>query len=364
MPLKAVILVGGYGTRLRPFTFSTPKPLMPFMNKAIVMHQIEALVKVGVKEIVLAVNVQPQVMTEFCSKVEKQFDVKIHFSKEDVPLGTAGPLALAKKWLGADKDPFFMFNSDVTSTYPLQAMLDFHRKSNAEGTIFVTPVDDPSKYGVVLYDDNGKINEFVEKPQKFVGNRINAGMYLFNPAVLDRVELRPTSIEREIFPAIAKDNKLFAMDLPGYWMDIGQPKDYLTGMTLHLGAMGEQKDAGLALDDGKGYTIKGNVLVDPSAKIGQGCLLGPNVTIGANVVIGDGSRITRACLLDGVKVGQHCVIKNSIIGWNSSIGNWAHLDWNFAGEGVSYVAEVVSIGATVCLHKSVKGNITEPQIVL
>jgi len=140
--MKALILVGGYGTRLRPLTFSCAKPLVPFANKPIVVHQIEALVKVGVTEIILAVNHEPEQMREFLHQAEAKYGIKISFSKEDEPLGTAGPLALAKRnglMNPRDSAPFFMFNSDVICTFPLAEMLDFHKRHGKEGTIFVSP---------------------------------------------------------------------------------------------------------------------------------------------------------------------------------------------------------------------------------
>src|SRR3990167_7750585 len=125
-------------------------------------------------------------------------------------MGTAGPLALAKEHLGVDGSPFFVLNADVTCTFPFKELLAFHHKHGKEGTIMVTKVEEPSRYGVVVYDEgNGKISRFVEKPAQFVGNRINAGIYLFNPGILSRIELRPTSIEREVFPVMAAQGQLY-----------------------------------------------------------------------------------------------------------------------------------------------------------
>jgi mannose-1-phosphate guanylyltransferase len=132
-------------------------------------------------------------------------------------MGTAGPLALARdKLVDGSGEPFFVLNADVICEYPLADMLAFHKRSGGEATLFVTKVEEPSKYGVVLFDEaNGKVERFVEKPQAFVGNKINAGIYVLNPSVLDRIELRPTSIEKEVFPPLAAEGKLFAMVLEG-----------------------------------------------------------------------------------------------------------------------------------------------------
>lgn len=167
--MKALILVGGFGTRLRPLTFTCPKPLVEFANKPMILHQIAALAKVGVKEIILAVNYQPEVMVNAMLKVEQEYGVKIVFSIENEPLGTAGPLALAKDSLSKDNDPFFVLNSDVICSFPFQQLLDFHNNHGDEGTLMVTPVLDPSKYGVVVKRDGSTIvDRFVEKPQSWV----------------------------------------------------------------------------------------------------------------------------------------------------------------------------------------------------
>jgi mannose-1-phosphate guanylyltransferase len=163
--------------------------------------------------------------------LEEKYKLKITCSLEDVPMGTAGPIRLAKDLILADNPSglLFVFNSDVICHFPLDKMVEFHKSHGGEGTIMVTEVEDPTKYGVVCADQNNLIERFVEKPKVFISNKINAGLYLFNTSVIDRIENRPTSIEREIFPVMANDKKIFQMVLPGYWMDIGQPKDYLSG---------------------------------------------------------------------------------------------------------------------------------------
>ena len=233
--LKALLLVGGFGTRLRPLTFSKAKPLVEFINKPIIVHQIEALKEVGVKEVVLAINYQPEKMLNFIKELEQKYEIKITCSRETEPLGTGGPIGLAKQILleGAGEE-IFVFNSDVTCRFPLKDMLKFHQKHKKEGTIAITKVKDPSKFGVILYDENLNIKDFVEKPQNFVGDDINAGLYIFNKKFLERVEAKPTSIERDIFPQMAKEGELYAFKLEGFWADVGQPKDYLQGTNLFL----------------------------------------------------------------------------------------------------------------------------------
>jgi len=215
--MKALILVGGFGTRLRPLTLTVPKPLVPFANKPMMMHQILALHKVGVNHIILAVSYMSTLLQEVLAKETEKLGIKLEFSHEDEPMDTAGPLALAAHILrpneNEEDEPFFLLNSDVICDYPFQQMINFHKSHGKEGTIVVTKVEEPSKYGVVVYEPiNGKIERFVEKPQVFVSNRINAGIYIFNTTVLNRISPRPTSIEKEIFPVMAKEGELYTTE--------------------------------------------------------------------------------------------------------------------------------------------------------
>lgn len=170
-------------------------------------------------------------MEKEMSDEAKKLGVRLIFSHESEPLGTAGPLALAKNLLSNEQNqPFFVLNSDIICEYPFKDLITFHKSHGREGTIVVTKVEEPSKYGVVMYDeDTGCIGSFIEKPQEFVSNKINAGMYILNPSVLDRIKLEPMSIEKEVFPFMAKEGQLYAFNLKGFWMDVGQPKDFLTG---------------------------------------------------------------------------------------------------------------------------------------
>jgi mannose-1-phosphate guanylyltransferase len=362
--MKGLILVGGFGTRLRPLTLTLPKPLVEFGNKPMILHQIEALVEAGVTDIVLAVNYRPEIMEKALAEYEERFGIKITFSVESEPLDTAGPLKLAEAILAKDDSPFFVLNSDITCEYPFKELLEFHKSHGDEGTIVVTKVEEPSKYGVVVHKPNhpSRIDRFVEKPVEFVGNRINAGMYIFNTSILKRIELRPTSIERETFPAMVRDNQLHTFDLEGFWMDVGQPKDFLTGTCLYLTSLTQKGCDELSKDS---YVYGGNVLIDPSAKIGQGCRIGPNVTIGPNVVIGDGVRLQRCVLLRGSKVKDHAWIKSTIVGWNSTVGRWARLEnVTVLGDDVTIGDEIYVNGGSILPHKSIKANVDIPAIIM
>ncbi|CAA7028997.1 unnamed protein product [Microthlaspi erraticum] len=361
--MKALILVGGFGTRLRPLTLSFPKPLVDFANKPMILHQIEALKAVGVDEVVLAINYQPEVMLNFLKDFEAKLEIKITCSQETEPMGTAGPLALARdKLIDGSGKPFFVLNSDVISEYPLREMIEFHNAHGGEASIMVTKVDEPSKYGVVVMEEStGKVEKFVEKPKLYVGNKINAGIYLLNPSVLDKIELRPTSIEKETFPKIAAAQGLYAMVLPGFWMDIGQPRDYITGLRLYLDSLRKKSPAKLTT----GSHIVGNVLVDETAKIGEGCLIGPDVAIGPGCVVESGVRLSRCTIMRGARIKKHACISSSIIGWHSTVGQWARIEnMTILGEDVHVSDEIYSNGGVVLPHKEIKSNILKPEIVM
>ncbi|OCF54660.1 mannose-1-phosphate guanyltransferase [Kwoniella mangroviensis CBS 10435] len=330
------------------------------------LHQIEALVKAGVKDIVLAVNYRPEVMVSVLKKTEEEFGINIHFSVETEPLGTAGPLALAREILGKDDTPFFVLNSDVTCIYPFEAFRDFHIAHKCEGSIMVTKVAEPSAYGVVVTKPGSTvIDRFVEKPVEFVGNRINAGIYIFNPSVLDRIQLQPTSIEKEVFPAIAADQQLHSFDLPGFWMDVGQPKDYLSGTCLYLSHLTSTHSPLLTDPKQNKWVYGGNVLVDPSAEIDPTAVIGPNVVIGPDAKIGPGVRLQRCVILSNATVRDHAWIANSIIGWNSNVGRWTRVEnITVLGDDVTIKDELYVNGASVLPHKSISSSITEPRIVM
>ena len=365
--MKALILVGGFGTRLRPLTLTLPKPLVEFCNEPILRHQIIGLVSAGVDHIILAVNYRPETMLPFLSAYEKEFNIKITFSVENEPLGTAGPIGLAKEELlkdGGDQEPFFVLNSDVICHYPFKALKEFHltKTNGAEGTIVVTRVSEPSKYGVVVASRQSPttlIEKFVEKPQEFISNRINAGIYILDPRVLNRIEPKPTSIEKQVFPLMAADKQLHLFDLEGYWMDVGQPRDYLTGTCLHLASMPDSELSSASFVHG------GNVLVHPSARIGADCKIGPNVVIGPNCVVGDGVRLHRCVLLAGSRVRDYAWVKNTVIGWHSTVGRWARLEGcSVLGDDVQVGDEVYVNGGSVLPHKSISESVPEPKIIM
>ncbi|KAG1658515.1 Mannose-1-phosphate guanyltransferase beta [Nymphon striatum] len=359
--MKALILVGGFGTRLRPLTLSRPKPLVEFCNKPMLLHQIEALVKAGVNHVILAVSYRAELLEKELRAQEAKLGIKISMSHEEEPLGTAGPLALARDILTADDEPFFVLNSDIICDFPFVEMIKFHRDHGQEGTIVVTKVEEPSKYGVVLYDNCGCVESFVEKPQEFVSNKINAGLYMLNPSILNRIQLKPTSIEKEVFPYMALDKQLYALELQGFWMDVGQPKDFLTGMCLYLNSLKVKEPKKLY----QSSCTVGNVLMDPSAKIGKNCRIGPNVVVGPDVVIEDGVCIKRSTLMKGAHIKSHSWVDSSIIGWKCVVGQWVRMESVCVlGEDVMVKDEIYVNGGKVLPHKCISSSVPNPEIIM
>ncbi|KAI8840206.1 nucleotide-diphospho-sugar transferase [Chytridium lagenaria] len=339
--MKALILVGGFGTRLRPLTLTIPKPLVEFGNKPMIVHQIEALVKVCCHRRCPCVNYRPEIMVKAMQKYEQLLNIRIHFST---------------------MPHFSVLNSDVICDFPFVEMVEFHKKHGGEGTIMVTRVEEPSKYGVVVNKQGSSaIDRFVEKPKDFISNKINAGLYMFSPSVLKRIHPEPMSIEKEVFPVMAAESQIHSMELPGFWMDVGQPKDFLTGTGLWLSSVAKKQPQLLTT----GPHISGHVLIDPTAVIGENCKIGPNVTIGPGVVIGDGVRLARTVVLEGAAVKDHAWISSTIVGWHSTVGRWARLEnVTVLGDDVHVGDEVYVNGAKVLPHKSVSANIGEPTIVM
>jgi len=376
--MKALILVGGYGTRLRPLTLTCPKPIVPLCNKPMLMHQINALAAIGVTEVVLAVSYQPQALEAELKPYGDKLGVKITFSREDPdhPLGTAGPIGLAKDILCEGGEPFFVFNSDVICTFPLKEMLAFHKSRPAEhkaqGTILVTKVQDPSRFGVVVYDQkDNHIERFVEKPKEFVGDRINAGMYILEPSVFDGGLIAPRrmSIEREVFPVLAQRQTLYAMPLEGFWADVGQPRDFIKGTGLLLPVLPESdvNDGGVIKKraEAEGWTAISPVLVDPTAKIAKGAVLGPNTVIGAGCTVGETARVKNSTIMTGASVQQGAYVVDSIIGWRSRVGAWDHVkNMTVLAENVKLADELYVNGAMVLPHKDVNAPVPEPTIIM
>ena len=223
--MRAVVLVGGFGTRLRPLTEDIPKPLLPVGQRPIIEHVVRSLAAGGVTEVVLALGFRPDAFS--AAYPDGTCDgVPLRYAVEPEPLDTGGAISFAAREAGID-DTFFVVNGDVLTDLDVRALLAFHREQGAEATIHLTPVEDPSSFGVAALDGEGRVLRFVEKPPRDAApsNMINAGTYVFEPSMIDRVPVGgKVSIERVVFPAVAAESRLYALCTDDYWIDTGRPE--------------------------------------------------------------------------------------------------------------------------------------------
>lgn len=307
--MRAVVLVGGFGTRLRPLTLTTPKQMLPVVDRPMIERVLRSLGRHGVTEAVLSLGYRPDAFMETypdgtCG------GVRLVYAVEPEPLDTAGAVRFAADAAGID-ETFIVVNGDVLTDLDVSALWAFHHSHGGEGTIALTPVEDPSRYGVVPIDADGRVIEFVEKPAAGTApsNWVNAGTYVLEPSVLARIdEGRKVSIERETFPALAADGSLFAVQSPAYWLDAGTPESYLQAqLDLIDGLRGDTEPA-----------------VHPSVELDGDALVSHSVVMkGAR--IGGSVELANSVVLPGAQIESGSVISDSIIGAGATIGQGSRL---------------------------------------
>ena len=270
---------------------------------------------------------------------------------------------------GTNDSPFFVVNSDVLCAYPLRDLLHLHVKNGREGTVLVTRSDRPSAYGALVVDERtGGVRHFVEKPETFISDLINAGVYVFSPSVFRRIAAGRAVSMNELLPGMADEEQLHSMLLTGYWVKITGTDTFLDAVGPHLEIMRHMSPQELTTSaanagaggDGGGYTTKGDVMVHASAKIGRGCVLGPRVVVGPGCELADGVRLEGVTLLKGARVRGHAIVKDSLIGWGSTIGRWAYVQDCVFGEDVAVKDGVLVHSATVLPQQAEGQHPAEP----
>lgn len=346
--MDAVVLVGGFGTRLRPLTLTVPKNLVPVAGVPLIERVVAHLATHGVDRVVLSLGYRPDsFFAAFPSNTAA--GVPLTYIVEPEPLDTAGAIRFAAKEAGV-KDTFVVANGDVLTDLDVTALVDVHRFNGAEGTIALTPVDDPSRFGVVALDGDGRVTDFVEKPPpgEAPTNLINAGTYVFEPSVLGRIAPeQKISVERVVFPAMVAEGRLFALSSDRYWLDVGLPDSYLRATTDLLdGTRGPGPPAPNADRRAEGGWILGEPVVDPGADVDDQSLLCDGCRVGAGVsvrrsVVGPASRVAASASLDdavllaGAIIGEGAVVERSIVGPGAVIGAGAKVTGlSVLGEGV------------------------------
>ncbi len=332
--MQAVILVGGEGTRLRPLTYGTPKPMVPLFGIPFLERTLGRLKEAGVDDVVLAAGYLPRAIEDHLGDGSR-IGMRITYVVEASPLGTAGALKNVADHITGS---FFVLNGDVLTSLDLRAMIAFHREQRGVATLHAIRVDDPSAFGCIVRDTDGRIASFVEKPPRHEAptDEVNAGTYLLERSVLDHIPAgRKVSIERETFPElIATGARLVSFVTDDYWLDVGRPQQYLQahsdvldgklalaasgdrvasrrGRLWHIGAIGAPTNVLLPVFIGQ------DVAIDPSAIVGPYAVIGDRCTIGAAAEIRD------AILWDGVAIGSGARISDAILASDVRVGNGA-----------------------------------------
>jgi len=295
--MLAVVLVGGFGTRLRPLTNDVPKPMLPVGHRPMIVQLVERLAAGGVTEVVLALGFRPEPFAEVFTG-DRCGDVRIRYAVEPEPLDTGGAIAFAARYVGVD-DTFLVANGDIITDLDVARLVTAHRDLGTDATIHLTPVADPSAFGVVETDADRRVLRFVEKPSpgETTSNLINAGTYVFEPSVLDLVdEGARVSVERVVFPALVDDGRLGALATDDYWIDAGRPDLYL--------------QANLDL-----VTGRRDVWCDPiaaGADVAPSAVL-TDAVISAGVTVEAGAVVSRSLLMPGATVAAGAAIQDSVV---------------------------------------------------
>jgi len=360
--MKAVIIAGGLGTRLRPLTYNIPKPIVPVANRPFVLHQIDLLRQHGIKEIILNLHY----LSDSIKKVlddGKKLGVKIRYSIEEHPLGTAGAVKNAEEYF--DDEPLLIFNGDVLTDINLTQIIEFHQKNKARATLTLTRVDDPTAYGLILTNRESVVTHFIEKPSweqlanlSALGpaDTINAGIYVLDPKVFRGVPAGVEySFERQLFPGLLEKGELICGYVSDrYWIDIGKPSQYRQAHEAILRNEVAVKIFGTRVD-GRIW-IGDHAKIDKTAKLIGPAIIGKGTGIGADTrikdysVLGEGVSVGRECSLshaivwEGTKIGNHVKLEGCIIGFNCVIEDYASI-----GDGVVLADNsVVRKGSVIC----------------
>ncbi|UCH89072.1 MAG: NDP-sugar synthase [Thermoplasmata archaeon] len=332
--MRAIILAGGFGTRLRPLTNTKPKALIPLMNKPMITYILDAL-PAEVEHVIIAAGYKIEQLRDFFSQSKYPFEITVH--EEAEPLGTGGGMKNCSEFIPAGEE-FLAFNGDVISSINFSDFIEFFHTKGGLGSIALWPVTDPSRYGLVHIDDNDNITAFIEKSEaephelKKSGEPgaqylINAGAYIFKSEILELIQPgKMVSIEREIFPNVL-DSGLSGYRFDGYWIDAGNAEDLINAhKILFDNPLSDIKDQYPGLvkrlqTQFTGAKFSPPIFTGTRIEFGEGCKIGPYVCFGDNVKVGANCTISNAVILPDSVIGDKTVIEDSIIGEANNIGN-------------------------------------------
>ena len=325
--MQALILAGGKGTRLRPLTVYTPKPIVPVLNRPFLLYQIEILRRAGIKDITLSLNYQPDKIEHLLDD-GAEYGVNLRYVTEPSPMGTGGAYKYAED---AIRETTVVFNGDVLTDLDVSEVVAFHQKNKAEATIVLTPVENPSAYGLVETSEEYKVSRFLEKPKPeeiadLTTKNINAGIYILEPSVLDLIPAgENSSFEYNIFPELLRQNReffAFVMD-KNYWRDIGTPESYLAA---HLDFL-SNRVKGFEIEKSVKADVATAAVVDKTSIIGDDCVIKPNARI-INSIIGAGVHVEEKAVVENSVIWAHTRVSNAATIKNAIIGRSCHIGRN------------------------------------
>ncbi|MFK0296158.1 sugar phosphate nucleotidyltransferase [Streptomyces sp. NPDC090442] len=326
---EAILLVGGKGTRLRPLTVHTPKPMVPAAGVPFLTHQLARARAAGVEHVVMATSYLAEVFEPYFGD-GSALGLHLEYVTEVEPLGTGGAIRnVASRLHSAPDDPVLIFNGDILTGLDIRALVDTHRTAGADVSLHLTRVEDPRAFGLVPTDATGRVTAFLEKPQtpeEIVTDQINAGAYVFNRSVIDTIPTgRPVSVERETFPGLlAEGAHLQGMVDSTYWLDLGTPQAFVRGSADLV--QGRAPSPAVPGRCGDRLVLEG-AEVAPDAKLTGGTAVGPTARIGA------GAQVDGSTVLDGAVIEEGARIHDSLIGAGARIGARTVLDGAVIGDG-------------------------------
>ena len=321
--MQGLILAGGKGTRLRPLTMHTPKPIVPIANQPFLLYQLELLKRADVRNVILSLSYQPQKIEDKMGD-GTDYGVRISYAVEASPLGTAGAY---KNAAGLITETTVVFNGDVLTDIGMNEVIRFHRERKAAATIVLTPVPNPTAYGLVETDQkDGRVRRFLEKPkpEEVTCDTINAGIYILEPGVLDYIpEGEPFMFEYGVFPRLLeREEPFFAYTWQGYWKDIGTASSYLAA---NLDVIAGRVNLLAPPASGHGEKFDATAGIEPPSVVDPSCTLKPGVQIVNSVVsrncyIEERARIENSVVRGGTRIGADSIVRGAVIGKGCHIG--------------------------------------------
>ncbi|MEM1552084.1 MAG: NDP-sugar synthase [Candidatus Bathyarchaeia archaeon] len=361
--MKALILAGGFATRLRPLSCTRPKILFPVLNKPLLEWTLESLSKSGIKEVILAVNHQTAFHIKNSKFSKGKMRITYSYDPPKQPLGTGGAIKHAEEFLGDDN--FLVVNGDIFTSLNYAEIIKKHQEKATIATIALCTVKDPSRYGVAELDDNGRIKSFIEKPPPGMApsNLINAGIYVLSHEIFKYIQTgRKVSLEREVFPKLVEEGKLFGYVFAGLWTDIGKAEDYLEINKILLDSLrGRLKNVIRG-----GGQVNEPALCDENTTIEDGSTIGPYAVLGKNVTVGRNVYIKNSIIFPGVSISDDSFINGTIIGENAIIGRGVKIRGNCVIGDCAVIGDNVSLaeGVSICPAKEVYRDVSEAKCII